>query len=92
MNFLERLEVEAHQEEDTEAWANCLSKISSQVGNVMLLGPPLGGPCPGASQQCHRRVATNAQGLADSGLPVEGKLSGNGFHQAQRSFAADCAT
>lgn len=43
MNFLERLEAEAHHEEDTKAQANWLSKVSSQVGNVMLLGsPPLG--------------------------------------------------
>lgn len=42
MNFLERLEAKTHQEGDTEARANGLSKISSQIGDVMLLGPP----CP----------------------------------------------
>lgn len=46
INFLERLEAEAHHEEDTKAQANWFSKVSSQVGNVMLLGSPPWGSMP----------------------------------------------
>lgn len=63
MNFLEGLEAKAHQEEDTEAQANWLSKVSGQVRNVMLLGTHLVGHAlghprdvAGEWQQVHYKV------------------------------------